>query len=575
MKAPEKETPISLREKVEDTLKALALLGQELKGIKDGKQIASSLEEMRAKVIQTDPTLIWQKPRLTRETNGTKGTEPVEYTIVEFQPIIDQYLVDDKPKDDTHLLPEDNQLDQIEELEEKPQTEERLLEKNLHAQAAENIEEHISEDLELDENFDDLALAYEATTLDADKTSFAAADESDKDDFEGIDWDDIDEREIKDLSSLSIHLRDIRQFPIQREKHKRWGEEVFVGEIALKALAKLSESELLAPSQKEKVLTALENGKFLLKSLDLRINAVNKRLRRDKYKNEQDKEYDRKFIEVTLANEDLVNEMLENVKGVEIEEEKEILFEQFSQRQIKFVNQGLESWSHLVEGNLRLVVSIAKKYHDPGFSLADFIQYGYEGLFIAAANYDSTRGEFSTYATWWIKQKIKRALEDYRSMVRLPVHIHEEIGRGRKNEEQGFQENGGLSDNLSDKLKTMLNTQTIYSLDAPIGESGKSTLKDIIVVHDQPTPEEVAVDSVTKSELKETINGVLATLPDRERRVIELRFGRDDDRARTLEEIGKELGVTKERIRQIEVKALRRLRHTSHARKLRSFIKDE
>ncbi len=275
-----------------------------------------------------------------------------------------------------------------------------------------------------------------------------------------------------------------------------------------------------------------------------------------------------------LAIEDHVRMYLKEIGKVPLlETDKEI---ELSQKMLEGDEKAKEM---LVEANLRLVVSIAKRYMGRGMYFLDLIQEGNLGLMKAVEKFDYTKGyKFSTYATWWIRQAITRAIADQARTIRIPVHMVETIHKVQRASRQILQEKGHdaspeeISDMIGmpvDKVRDILKVaQEPVSLETPIGEEEDSHLGDFIPDDEAPAPD----DAVSFTMFREQLDEVLNTLTAREKSVLKLRFGLEDGRTRTLEEVGKEFNITRERIRQIEAKALRKLRHPSRSKKLKDYL---
>lgn len=495
-------------------------------------QLASSLRITSIDVAKTDPTLILQDNYLVpekKEFNGTKkGKKKLNTGDVKPQEI--DFLQEEELTDLSII--ESRQIDY--------------------------------EELDLTEG----ELTEQEVTLEGRKN----------DDVYG-DYDEDDEKEEKfeDLDVIGMHLKEIGSMPIQRGMHYKWGDDISAAKMALKALSTLSESDLATSEQKEKISDVLKRGKYLHERLKANIKSTEKRIKLDKYKVDKDRDLDREFVETVVAHEELVNIVFKNyILGIEEEDERYKVIDEFISRRVGVVDQGLESWNNLVSHNLRLSPSIAKQYLGRGLSLGDLIGYGHEGILQAAADYNTRRKtedgkpfEFSTFAVWWIKQRITRAIEDYGSTIRIPVHLHTQINKERKALSTNFDEAGRQPD-LPVEFVILQNTQNIYSLDEPIEEDEKRTLNNVLDIPSSYESPEESADITTRKEVIDEVLGSLGN--ERESRIIQLRFGLFDGRSWTLQEVGREFGLTRERIRQIEAKALKKLRHPSRARLLRDFL---
>ena len=342
-----------------------------------------------------------------------------------------------------------------------------------------------------------------------------------------------------------------------------------------KAKGKLTNQDILdaigeiefSPEQLEKLYDALEqNGVVIIEETDMDLSDIE--IVAEKVDKSGDVSSER------VAIDDPVKVYLKEIGRVPLlspEEEIELA--------IKIADGDAEAKKRLCQANLRLVVSIAKRYLGRGMLFLDLIQEGNLGLLKAVDKFDYTKGfKFSTYATWWIRQAITRAIADQGRTIRIPVHMVETIHKVKKISSQLLHQNGHepTADEIAEELEMPVDkvrdimrvAQEPVSLETPIGEEEDSHLGDFIPDDDAPAP----ADAASHTLLREQLNEVLDTLTPREEKVLRLRFGLEDGRSRTLEEVGKEFKVTRERIRQIEAKALRKLRHPSRSKILKDYL---
>ena len=384
---------------------------------------------------------------------------------------------------------------------------------------------------------------------------------------------DIKEAKLEVANEIKPEVKEAKQPEAKKEKAKvenilkraKENGKITYGELA-------NELEDTNPDQIDKVFDAFEDlGVSVLQDDDLDV--------------EPDLEDLQDVEDIKLEDIDLTN-----IEGVSIDDPVRMYLREIGKIPLLTYDQELELATEILEGsedakqrltesNLRLVVSIAKKYVGRGMLFLDLIQEGNMGLIKAVEKFDYTKGfKFSTYATWWIRQAITRAIADQARTIRIPVHMVETINKLIRTSRHLLQQKGRepspeeIAEEMEIPVERVMEIQKIaqdpVSLETPIGEEDDSHLGDFIQDEDSPAPQDSAAYTLLREQLEEVMN----TLTPREAKVLKLRFGLEDGKARTLEEVGREFMVTRERIRQIEAKALRKLRHPSRSKKLRDYM---
>ena len=412
------------------------------------------------------------------------------------------------------------------------------------------------QDMDLEDEKYDLITAYlESKGIDVLNLEEDQDDVPDLDDDDHVDDDEVPNEELEMIEQEEMDGED------DLDAHGV-GDAINIEDPVRMYLKEIGKVPLLTADEEVAIAKRMENGDIAQKMLDTIFADV------------ADGDTER------VTTEDEFWKYLRNEEQREEADEKKPFLLGRNKQELKgVVADGEEAGKKLAEANLRLVVSIAKRYVGRGMLFLDLIQEGNLGLIKAVEKFDFRKGfKFSTYATWWIRQAITRAIADQARTIRIPVHMVETINKLVRISRQLLQELGRepTPEEIADRMNIPVErvreiikiSQEPVSLETPIGEEEDSHLGDFIQDDNVPVPAEAAAYTLLKEQLQE----VLGTLTEREQKVLRLRFGLDDGRARTLEEVGREFNVTRERIRQIEAKALRKLRHPSRSRKLKDYL---
>ena len=408
----------------------------------------------------------------------------------------------------------------------------------LNLQKEKEEEELESDDLDIEDSDDDDD--YDSKFSDFDKEEYA--DEDDSDDDESDEEIENEEEDLDELNDEEFYNSEDED-EVQKYEYDNFDDLIY-------SQASLSNTKIYVSDPVKMYLKEIGRINLLTPEAEKEIAKVIYDTQREK------EEYDEKIKRGIMPTPEEEAKMKERVE------------------------QGEHAKKTLIEANLRLVVNIAKHFNNADMEFADLIQEGSIGLSKAVTKFDYTRGnKFSTYATGWIKQAITRAIADQARTIRIPVHMNETINKLNKKERDLSHDLGRkptfeeLADAMGITVEKLMMikrvSQKTKSLEDPVGEEDDSSYGDFVPDNENPNPEEYTANEALKRE----INTLLSNLSDREERVIKLRFGLIDGRTKTLEEVGKEFGVTRERIRQIEAKALRKLRHPSRSNKLRDFVR--